>query len=68
MWAAQLGEFLQEQEKCVSEALEEDRTLASCRATVTQKPDDCWSYYNLGAVLSHQKKWDEAAVGVLPRQ
>jgi len=58
VWAAQLGEFLQEQEKC-------DRALASARATVAQKPDDCWSYYNLGAVLSHQKKWDEAATSFL---
>ena len=63
--SAQLGEFLQEQEKCVSEALEEDRALASCRECVAQKPDDCWSYYNLGAVLSHQKKWDEAATSFL---
>ncbi|MEZ2252436.1 tetratricopeptide repeat protein [Microcoleus sp.] len=55
---AQLGELLQEQEKC-------DRTLASSREIVTQKPDDCWSYYNLGAVLSHQKKWDEAATSFL---
>ncbi|TAF36090.1 MAG: sulfotransferase family protein [Oscillatoriales cyanobacterium] len=55
---AQLGELLQEQEEC-------DRTLASARATVAQKPDDCWSYYNLGAVLSHQKKWDEAAASFL---
>ncbi|MEZ2246631.1 MAG: tetratricopeptide repeat protein [Microcoleus sp.] len=58
IWLAQLGELLQEQEKC-------DRTLASCREIVTQKPDDCWSYYNLGAVLSHQKKWDEAAASFL---
>ncbi len=58
IWAAQLGEFLQEQEKC-------DRALASSRECVAQKPDDCWSYYNLGAVLSHQKKWDEAATSFL---
>jgi tetratricopeptide (TPR) repeat protein len=57
-WAAQLEELLQEQEKC-------DCALASSRAIVVQKPDDCWSYYNLGAVLSHQKKWDEAAVSFL---
>ncbi len=57
-WAAQLGEFLQEQEKC-------NRALASSREIVAQKPDDCWSYYNLGAVLSHQKKWDEAATSFL---
>lgn len=57
-WATQLGEFLQEQEKC-------DAALASSRATVAQKPDDCWSYYNLGAVLSHQKKWDEATTSFL---
>ncbi|MBD1885314.1 tetratricopeptide repeat-containing sulfotransferase family protein [Microcoleus vaginatus] len=56
-----LDELLQQQEKCVSVALEEDRALASSRATVAQKPDDCWSYYNLGAVLSHQKYWEEAA-------
>ncbi|MEG4280071.1 tetratricopeptide repeat protein [Microcoleus sp. MON1_C1] len=56
-----LEELLQQQEKCVTEALEEDRALASSRATVAQKPDDCWSYYNLGAVLSHQKYWEEAA-------
>ncbi|HBK99164.1 MAG TPA: sulfotransferase [Microcoleaceae bacterium UBA10368] len=56
--SAQLGEFLQEQEKCVS-------ALASSRECVAQKPDDCWSYYNLGAVLSHQKKWDEAATSFL---
>ncbi|MEG4535302.1 tetratricopeptide repeat protein [Microcoleus sp. D2_18a_D3] len=49
-----LDELLQQQEKC-------DRALASSRATVAQKPDDCWSYYNLGAVLSHQKYWEEAA-------
>ncbi|NQE33671.1 tetratricopeptide repeat-containing sulfotransferase family protein [Microcoleus asticus] len=59
--SAELEELLQQQEKCVSEALEEDRALASSRATVAQKPDDCWSYYNLGAVLSHQKYWEEAA-------
>ena len=57
----ELEELLQQQEKCVSVALEEDRALASSRATVAQKPDDCWSYYNLGAVLSHQKYWEEAA-------
>ncbi|MFB8798046.1 MAG: tetratricopeptide repeat protein [Microcoleus sp.] len=56
--SAQLGEFLQEQEKCVS-------ALASSRECVAQKPDDCWSYYNLGAVLSNQKKWDEAATSFL---
>ncbi|MEG3839904.1 tetratricopeptide repeat protein [Microcoleus sp. herbarium14] len=59
--STELEELLQEQEKCVSVALEEDRALASSRATVAQKPDDCWSYYNLGAVLSHQKYWEEAA-------
>ncbi|HSF73639.1 MAG TPA: tetratricopeptide repeat protein [Microcoleus sp.] len=59
--SAELEELLQQQEKCVSEALEEDRALASSRATVAQKPDDCWSYYNLGSVLSHQKYWEEAA-------
>ncbi|MEG4959089.1 MULTISPECIES: tetratricopeptide repeat protein [unclassified Microcoleus] len=59
--SAELEELLQQQEKCVSEALEEDRALASSRAIVAQKPDDCWSYYNLGAVLSHQKYWEEAA-------
>ncbi|MEP6515420.1 tetratricopeptide repeat protein [Microcoleus vaginatus] len=59
--SAKLEELLQQQEKCVSEALEEDRALALSRATVAQKPDDCWSYYNLGAVLSHQKYWEEAA-------
>jgi tetratricopeptide (TPR) repeat protein len=58
---AELEELLQQREKCVSAALEEDRALASSRATVAQKPDDCWSYYNLGAVLSHQKCWEEAA-------
>jgi len=57
----ELDELLQQQEKWVSEALEEDRALALSRATVAQKPDDCWSYYNLGAVLSHQKYWEEAA-------
>ena len=59
--SAELEELLQQQEKWVSFALEEDRALASSRATVAQKPDDCWSYYNLGAVLSHQKYWEEAA-------
>src|SRR4028119_1412460 len=59
--SAELDELLQQQEKCVSVALEEERALASSRATVAQKPDDCWSYYNLGAVLSHQKYWEEAA-------
>jgi len=59
--SAELEELLQQQEKCVSVALEEDRALASSRATVAQRPDDCWSYYNLGAVLSHQKYWEEAA-------
>jgi tetratricopeptide (TPR) repeat protein len=57
--SAELEKLLQEQEKCVSEALEDDRTLASAR--VAQKPDDCWSYYNLGAVLSQQKYGEEAA-------
>ncbi|MEG5158829.1 tetratricopeptide repeat protein [Microcoleus sp. AT3-A2] len=52
--SAKLEDLLQQQEKC-------DRALASSRATVAQKPDDCWSYYNLGAVLSHQKYWEEAA-------
>ena len=52
--SAELEELLQQQEKY-------DRALASSRATVAQKPDDCWSYYNLGAVLSHQKYWEEAA-------
>ncbi len=54
----ELEELLQEQEKCVS-------ALASSRATVAQKPDDCWSYYNLGAVLGHQKYWEEAAASFL---
>ncbi|MEG3911080.1 tetratricopeptide repeat protein [Microcoleus sp. w2-18bC1] len=52
--SAKLEDLLQQQEKC-------GRALASSRATVAQKPDDCWSYYNLGAVLSHQKYWEEAA-------
>ncbi|MEG4325358.1 tetratricopeptide repeat protein [Microcoleus sp. herbarium5] len=52
--SAKLEDLLQQQEKCA-------RALASSRATVAQKPDDCWSYYNLGAVLSHQKYWEEAA-------
>ncbi|MEG5053624.1 MULTISPECIES: tetratricopeptide repeat protein [unclassified Microcoleus] len=52
--SAKLEELLQQQEKCNS-------ALASSRATIAQKPDDCWSYYNLGAVLSHQKYWEEAA-------
>ncbi len=56
--SAELEQLLKQQKKCVS-------TLASARATVAQKPDDCWSYYNLGAVLSHQKKWDEAATSFL---
>ena len=58
IWTTQLEELLQEQEKCA-------RILASSRATVAQKPDDCWSYYNLGAVLSHQKYWEEAAAAFL---
>ncbi|MEG4027523.1 MULTISPECIES: tetratricopeptide repeat protein [unclassified Microcoleus] len=53
--SAKLEDLLQQQEKCA-------RALASSRATVGQKPDNCWSYYNLGAVLSHQKYWEEAAV------
>ncbi|MEG4168348.1 tetratricopeptide repeat protein, partial [Microcoleus sp. S13_D1] len=52
--SAKLEELLQQQEKCNS-------ALASSRATIVQKPDDCWSYYNLGAVMSHQKYWEEAA-------
>ncbi|MEG4624609.1 tetratricopeptide repeat protein [Microcoleus sp. w1-18aA5] len=52
--SAKLEDLLQQQEKC-------GRALASSRATVAQQPDDCWSYYNLGAVLSHQKYWEEAA-------
>ncbi|PSB52633.1 sulfotransferase [filamentous cyanobacterium Phorm 6] len=56
--SAELEQLLKQQEKCVS-------TLASSREIVAQKPDDCWSYYNLGAVLSHQKKWDEAATSFL---
>ncbi len=56
--SAELEQLLKQQEKCVS-------TLASARATVTQKPDDCWSYYNLGAVLSQQKYGEEAAAAFL---
>ena len=56
--SAELENLLQEQEKC-------DVALASSRATVAQKPNDCWSYYNLGAVLGHQKKWGEAAASFL---
>jgi len=52
--SAELEQLLKQQEKCVS-------VLASARATVAQKPDDCWSYYNLGAVLSQQKYGEEAA-------
>jgi len=52
--STELEQLLKQQEKWVS-------TLASARATVAQKPDDCWSYYNLGAVLSHQKYGEEAA-------
>src|SRR6476469_7501074 len=57
--SAELEELLQQQEKC-------EGALASSRATVAQKPEDCWSYYNLGAVLSNQKYWEEAAVAFLP--
>ncbi|MEG3938022.1 MULTISPECIES: tetratricopeptide repeat protein, partial [unclassified Microcoleus] len=56
--SAELEELLQQQEKYVS-------TLASARAQVAQKPDDCWSYYNLGAVLSQQKYGEEAAATFL---
>ena len=56
--SAELDRLLQEQKKCVS-------ALASARATVAQKPDDCWSYYNLGAVLSQQKYGEEAAAAFL---
>ncbi|MEG5135740.1 MULTISPECIES: tetratricopeptide repeat protein [unclassified Microcoleus] len=56
--SAELEQLLKQQEKCVS-------VLASARATVAQKPDDCWSYYNLGAVLSHQKYGEEAAAAFL---
>ena len=52
--SAELEQLLKQQEKCVS-------VLASARATVAQKPDDCWSYYNLGAILSQQKYGEEAA-------
>ena len=52
--STELEQLLKQQEKWVS-------TLASARATVAQKPDDCWSYYNLGAVLSQQKYGEEAA-------
>jgi tetratricopeptide (TPR) repeat protein len=62
---AELDRLLQEQQKCVSVALEDDRALASARATVAEKPDDCWSYYNLGAVLSQQKYGEEAAAAFL---
>jgi tetratricopeptide (TPR) repeat protein len=51
---SQLEDFLQEQ-------AEGDRKLASCRKSIAQNPNDSWLYYNLGAVLTHQKKWDEAA-------
>jgi tetratricopeptide (TPR) repeat protein len=63
--SAELDRLLQEQQKWVSKALEDDRALASARATVAQKPDDCWSYYNLGAVLSQQKYGEEAAAAFL---
>jgi tetratricopeptide (TPR) repeat protein len=63
--SAEWDRLLHEQEKCVSEALEDDRALASARATVAQEPDDCWSYYNLGAVLSQQKYGEEAAAAFL---
>jgi tetratricopeptide (TPR) repeat protein len=63
--SAELTRLLQEQLKCDRQALEDDRTLASARATVAQKPDDCWSYYNLGAVLSQQKYGEEAAAAFL---
>ncbi|MCY7382712.1 MAG: tetratricopeptide repeat protein [Microcoleus sp. CAN_BIN18] len=56
--SAELEQLLKQQKKCVS-------TLASARATVAQKPDDCWSYYNLGAVLSHQKYGEEAQAAFL---
>ncbi|MBE9187132.1 tetratricopeptide repeat protein [Microcoleus sp. LEGE 07076] len=56
--SAELEELWQQQAKYVS-------TLASTRATVAAKPDDCWSYYNLGAVLSQQKYWEEAAAAFL---
>ncbi len=56
--SAELEQLLKQQEKCVS-------VLASARATVAQKPYDCWSYYNLGAVLSHQKYGEEAAATFL---
>lgn len=52
-------EWLQKQQE------KRDRTLASARATVAEKPDDCWSYYNLGAVLSQQKYGQEAAAAFL---
>jgi tetratricopeptide (TPR) repeat protein len=56
--SAELEQLLKQQEKCVS-------VLASARATVAQKPDDCWSYYNLGAILSQQKYGEEAAAAFL---
>jgi tetratricopeptide (TPR) repeat protein len=42
-----------------------DRTLAVCRESIAQQPDDCWSYYNLGVILSSQNKWDESATAFL---
>jgi hypothetical protein len=51
-----IEELLQGDKKsALAKPLEEDRTLAlisrNCR---NKKPDDCWSHYNLGAVLGHQ--------------
>jgi tetratricopeptide (TPR) repeat protein len=54
IYSAELQGLLKQKKKC-------DRTLALCREAVAQQPDDCWSYYNLGVLLSSQNKWDDAA-------
>lgn len=42
-----------------------DINLESCRKSVLEKPDSCWSYYNLGVALTRQSKWEEAATQFL---
>jgi tetratricopeptide (TPR) repeat protein len=54
IYSAELQALLKQKKKF-------DRTLALCLDAVAQQPDDCWSYYNLGVLMSSQNKWDESA-------
>ncbi|OCR00877.1 sulfotransferase [Oscillatoriales cyanobacterium USR001] len=54
-------DILAKLEQVLKQKKELDIALESCRQAIVEKPDSCWSYYNLGVALTRQSKWKEAA-------